>query len=44
MRDLLTDFASALRIGEEQQEEKVEGEPGNEDPGTDDKEDSNTKA
>ena len=40
MKDSLTDLVSALRISEEKQEEVVEGEPGNEDPASNEKEDS----
>ena len=40
MKNLLTEHASALKISEEKQEEVVDGEPGNEDPAADEKEES----
>lgn len=40
MKNTVTDDHSALKISEEKQEEVVEGEPGNEDPAADKKENS----
>lgn len=40
MKNTVRDHHSALKISEEKQEEVVEGEPGNEDPAADEKEDS----
>ena len=40
MKNTETDHHSALKISEEKQEEVFEGEPGNEDPAADEKEDS----